>query len=64
MINEEMIIPEINEKTIESMVYFVRNQKVMFDFDLAKIYGYETKTFNQQVKRNKKISEWFYVSIK
>ena len=57
MINEEMIIPEINEKTIESMVYFVRNQKVMFDFDLAKIYGYETKTFNQQVKRNKKISE-------
>lgn len=24
----------------------------MLDFDLAKIYGYTTKTFNQQVKNN------------
>ena len=24
----------------------------MLDFDLAKIYGYTTKAFNQQVKRN------------
>lgn len=30
----------------------VRGQKVMLDVDLAKIYGYETKAFNQQVKRN------------
>ena len=25
----------------------------MLDFELARIYGYETKAFNQQVKRNK-----------
>ena len=24
----------------------------MLDFDLAKIYGYSTKAFNQQVKNN------------
>ena len=26
--------------------------KVMLDFELAEIYGYETKAFNQQVKNN------------
>ena len=45
-------IIELTEKNIESMVYFIRGQKVMLDFDLARIYGYETKAFNQQVKRN------------
>ena len=34
------------------MVYEIRNQKVMLDFDLAKIYGYSTKRFNEQVKNN------------
>ena len=45
-------IIELTEQNIESMVYFIRGQKVMLDFDLARIYGYETKVFNQQVKRN------------
>lgn len=43
---------ELTEQNIESMVYFIRGQKVMLDFDLARIYGYETKAFNQQVKNN------------
>ena len=34
------------------MVYEVRGQRVMLDFDLARIYGYETRAFNQQVTRN------------
>ena len=34
------------------MIYIIRGQKVMLDFELAKIYGYETKAFNQKVKRN------------
>lgn len=42
------ITPDI----IRSMVYTVRNQQVMFDFDLAQIYGYEVRTLNQQVRRN------------
>ena len=43
---------ELTEENIESMVYFIRGQKVMLDFDLARIYGYSTKAFNQQTKRN------------
>ena len=49
---EEMTTIELTEESIESMVYEIRNQKVMLDFDLAKIYGYTTKAFNQQVQRN------------
>ena len=52
MSDNEIVVPEINNKTIESMIYIVRGEKVMLDFELAQIYGYETRTFNQQVKRN------------
>ena len=52
MEKNEIIVPELNNETIESMIYIVRGQKVMLDFELAKIYGYETKAFNQQVNRN------------
>lgn len=33
-------------------IYTVRGVKVMLDSDLAAIYGYETRAFNQQVKNN------------
>lgn len=49
---DSLEIIELTEANIESMVYFIRGQKVMLDFDLARIYGYETKAFNQQIKRN------------
>ena len=42
----------VTEETIKNKIYIVRGQKVMFDFDLAELYGYETRSFNQQVKRN------------
>ncbi len=42
----------INQNDVENLIYTIRGQKVMMDADLAKIYGYETKAFNQQVKRN------------
>ncbi len=52
MEKNEITIPELNNETIESMIYIVRGQKVMLDFELANIYGYETKFFNRQVKNN------------
>ena len=52
MNNTNLEIIELNNKTIESMIYEIRGQKVMLDFELAKIYGYETKNFNRQVKNN------------
>lgn len=38
---------------IQSLVYTIRNSRVMLDQDLADIYGVETRVVNQQVKRNK-----------
>ena len=49
MSDNEIVVPELNNKTIESMIYIVRGEKVMLDFEFAQIYGYETRTFNQQV---------------
>lgn len=48
--NDEIAIVTVEQ--MESLIYVIRGQKVMLDVDLAKIYGYETKAFNQQVKRN------------
>ena len=52
MAEKELTIIELKEENIESMIYEIRGQKVMLDFDLARIYGYATKRFNEQVKRN------------
>ena len=35
------------------LVFFVRGEKVMFDADLAKLYGVETRVLLQAVKRNR-----------
>lgn len=37
---------------IESLIKVIRGQQVIFDKDLAKLYGVETKYLNKQVKRN------------
>lgn len=37
---------------IINSIYIIRGQQVMLDSDLAKIYGYEVKRLNEQVKRN------------
>ena len=42
----------IDETSIKDRIYTIRGVKVMLDFDLAEIYGYETKNFNRQVKNN------------
>lgn len=42
----------ISLHTVERHVYVIREQKVMLDQDLAKLYGVETKTLNQAVSRN------------
>ena len=37
---------------IQSKIYTIRNQKVMLDFDLAELYGTETKRLKEAVRRN------------
>ena len=37
---------------IQSKIYEIRGQKVMLDFDLADMYGIETRVLKQSVRRN------------
>jgi len=46
--SEGIIPPE----RIERSILLIRGHKVMFDSDLAELYGVSTKRLNQQVKRN------------
>ena len=39
---------------VQNLIYEIRGQKVMLDFDLARLYQVETKVLNQAVKRNAK----------
>ena len=42
----------ISEEIISNKIYFIRNQKVMFDRDLAALYDIETRVLKQAVRRN------------
>lgn len=46
--NQIMLPDEI----IMNKIFFIRNQKVMLDRDLAELYGVETKYLKRQVRRN------------
>ncbi len=48
MIEKDLIPNEI----ILNKIYYIRGQKVMFDFDLAELYQVETKHLKRQVRRN------------
>ena len=48
--SETHIIPAAR---IERRILLLRGQKVMLDFDLAELYGVETRALNQAVKRNR-----------
>ena len=50
--SEDSGILIINEQNLKEKIHIIRGQQVMLDCDLAEIYGYTTKAFNQQVKRN------------
>ena len=47
--NENVMLPD---EIIMNKIYLIRDNKVMLDRDLAKLYGVETKVLKQQVKRN------------
>ena len=42
----------LKQTTIESLIYEIRGQKVMLDFDLAELYQVETKRLKESVRRN------------
>ena len=42
----------IEEKQIKNKIHTIRGLQVMLDRDLARLYGVDTRTLNQAVKRN------------
>lgn len=42
----------ISDDIVVNKIYFIRNQKVMIDRDLAELYGLETKRLKEAVRRN------------
>ena len=49
---KELVPLEITVETLKAKIHIIRGQRVMRASDLAEIYGYTTKAFNQQVKNN------------
>ncbi len=49
---EENDLVSIPDEMIMQKIYFVRNEKVMLDKDLASLYEVETKQLKRAVKRN------------
>jgi len=45
-------IIRITDDILLDRIYFIRDQKVMLDRDLAELYGVETRILNQAVRRN------------
>ena len=50
--NQPQNIIEIANEVIVNMIHEIRGEKVMLDFELADLYGYETRYLNRQVHRN------------
>ena len=47
MADSEIMV--VDERLLKDKIYIVRGTQVMLDFELAEIYGYETRYFNRQV---------------
>ena len=43
----------MNLQIIQNKIYEIRGLRVMLDFDLAELYGVETKRLKESVRRNK-----------
>lgn len=43
---------DLEKIDFKSLIHVVRGQQVMLDSDLATLYGVETRSLNQSVKRN------------
>ena len=49
----QYIMKKADIQNIQSKIYTIRDTRVMLDFDLAELYGVETRALNQAVKRNR-----------
>ena len=54
LMSKTSLVRLVEEEKIMNKIHVIRNHKVMLDFDLAEMYGVETKRLNEQLKRNLK----------
>lgn len=52
ILQSNITVPNMQSMTIESLIRLIRGQQVILDFDLASLYGIETKRLKEQVNRN------------
>ena len=43
----------LNHEPLEPLIFSIRGRRVVFDADLARLYGASTKRFNEAFKRNR-----------
>jgi len=44
----------LSNERLEPLIFFVRGSRVVLDADLARLYGVDTKRFNEAFKRNRR----------
>ena len=49
---EENNIVAVSDKTVQQRILVLRGQQVLLDFQLAQLYGVETRVLKQAVRRN------------
>ena len=52
LVSKRVIV--LKPENVAQLVFFIRGEKVMFDADLALLYGVEVRSLNQAVARNRK----------
>ena len=52
LVSKRLIV--LKPENVAQLVFFLRGEKVMFDADLAMLYGVEVRNLNQAVARNRK----------
>ena len=52
LVSKRVIV--LKPENVAQLVFFIRGEKVMFDADLAMLYGVEVRSLNQAVARNRK----------
>ena len=48
----DVTVIEVTEEYLKEKLYEIRCKRVLLDADLAEIYGYTNKRFNEQVRNN------------
>ena len=52
--HSQVVMKQLNTlENVEETILYIRGERVIIDSDLAKLYGVQTKTLNQAIKRNR-----------